>query len=447
MKQYYVIQNNGSILEAEKYLDSSQGCAEFLQFIRLEAENHPSCEVQPGKPQYLDVARKFGFNWEANADVGLVSYDYRASLIMSLVKEYARLLVHQIGFPIFQVSGSNMFDLSYPVVEAYAGLYGDRLYQFQSGNKQVVLSYDASYPQFNLASQYSLSYRQLPFAHFSISDCYRHELSGECMLLYRQRRFYMPDLHPYFKNVEQAFEWVPAIQKQLIEAARAVNRAYHISIEVASEKAWGLYREHLAQIARDLDQDILCVVNYDKKDRYWIINADYKIIDRLGQSREICCIQIDEGNAARLGIRYVDQDGQKKPAIIIHAAVPGGIERFVYMMLDDFPRSFPLWLYPVQLRLLPVNPSHLALCQRLIAELKSYPIRAEIDDRPESVGKKVKLCHQDLIPFSAVIGDKESALGSLHNILGAQIEEIVKASQGKPFLPLDFPNLVSLQPK
>jgi threonyl-tRNA synthetase len=447
MKKYYVIQSDGSVIEAEKFLGSHQESAEFCQFIRLEVDNHLVCEAQPGKPPYLAIARKFGFNWEPNADAGLVSYDYRANLIMALVKEYARLLVNQIGFPIFQVSGSNIFDLSHPVVEAYAGLYGDRLYQFKSGNKDVVLSYDASYPQFNLASQYSLSYRQLPFAHFSISDCYRHEQSGECMLLYRQRRFYMPDLHPYFKNVEQAFEWYPAIQKQLLEAAKAVNRSYHISIEVASENAWVMYQERLAQIARDLDQDILCAVNHDDKDRYWIINADYKIIDSLGQSREICCIQIDEGNAARLGIYYVDQDGQKKPPIIIHAAVPGGIERFVYMMFDAFPNSFPIWLYPVQLRLLPVNPNHLALCQRLIEELKPYPIRAEIDDRPESVGKKVKLCHQDLIPFSAVIGDKEAAIGNLHEILGAQIKEIVVSSQGKPFLPVGYPNLISLQPK
>jgi threonyl-tRNA synthetase len=326
-------------------------------------------------------------------------------------------------------------------------LYGDRLYQFKSGSKNVVLSYDASYPQFNLASQYSLSYRQIPFAHFSISDCYRHEQSGECMLLYRQRRFYMPDLHPYFKNVEQAFEWYPAIQKQLLEAARSVNRDYHVCIEVASEKAWMNYQEHLARIARGLNHDILCVVNHDDKDRYWIINADYKFIDKLGQSREVCCIQIDEGNASRLGISYVDSNGQKKAPIIIHAAVPGGIERFVYMMFDDFPHSFPLWMYPVQLRLLPVNQNHLALCQRLVEELKPFPIRVEIDDRPESIGKKIKLCHQDLVPLSAVIGDKEAALGDFRDILGAQIEKIVSSSQGKPFLPLSYPSLISLQPK
>lgn len=447
MKQYFVIHNDGRAIDAGQYLASSQGSIEFCQFVRLESEDRPDSGPQPGKPKYLDVARKFGFDWEANADAGLANYDYKASLIMALIKEYARLLVNRIGFPIFQVSGSNIFDLSYPVVEAYAGLYGDRLYRFKSGGKEVVMSYDASYPQFNLAGRYSLSYRQLPFAHFSISDCYRHEQSGECMLLYRQRRFYMPDLHPYFKNVDEAFEWYPAIQRQLVDAARSVNRSYQVAIEVASPQAWQRYQSCLAQIAGQLNQDILVVVNDDDKDRYWIINADYKIIDKLGQSREICCIQIDEGNASRLGIHYVDQNGQKVPPIIIHAAVPGGIERFIYLILDDFPDSFPLWLYPAQLRLLPVNQSHLPLCQRLLEELKPYPVRAEIDDRPESVGKKVKLCHQDLVPLSAVIGDKEAASGNLHAILGAQIQEIVAGSQGKPFLPLSYSPLISLQPK
>jgi threonyl-tRNA synthetase len=447
MKQYFVIHNDGRAIDAGQYLASSQGSSDFCQFVRLESEHRPDSGHQPGKPKYLDVARKFGFDWEANADAGLANYDYKASLIMALVKEYARLLVNRIGFPIFQVSGSNIFDLSYPVVEAYAGLYGDRLYRFKSGSKEVVMSYDASYPQFNLANRYSLSYRQLPFAHFSISDCYRHEQSGECMLLYRQRRFYMPDLHPYFRNVDEAFEWYPAIQRQLVDAARSVNRSYQVAIEVASPQAWQRYQSHLAQIAGQLDQDILVVVNDDDLDRYWIINADYKVIDKLSQSREICCIQIDEGNASRLGIHYVDQNGQKKPPIIIHAAVPGGIERFIYLMLDDFPDSFPLWLYPAQLRLLPVNQGHHPLCQRLLEELKPYPVRAEIDDRPESVGKKVKLCHQDLVPFSAVIGDKEAASGNLHDILGAQIQEIVAGSQGKPFLPLSYSPLVSLQPK
>lgn len=447
MKKFFVIKNDGQIIEAKNFLDSKDGSKEFRQFIQLESEDSSGQNKVSDKPDYLKVLNKFGFAWEANADIGLVNYDYKASIVMSLVKEYAKQLVNQIGFPIYQVSGSNMFDLAYPVVEAYAGLYGDRLYQFKSGKKKVVMSYDASYPQFNLASQYSLSYKQLPFSHFSISDCYRHEQSGECMMLYRQRRFYMPDLHPYFRDIDQAFEWYPAIQKQLIDSAAAVGRNYQVVIEVGSINNWGSYQEHLVKIARGLDQDILICVNDDSKDRYWIINADYKIIDKLGQSREICCIQIDVGNASRLGINYVDQDGQKKSPVIIHSAVPGGIERYIYMALDNFPNGFPLWLYPVQLRLIPVNQSFVPFCQKFVEDLKPYSIRADIDDRAESVGKKIKLCHQDLIPLSVVVGEREAADANLQSIFGAVIEKIQKESQDKPFVALGFSPLVSLQPK
>ena len=117
-----------------------------------------------------------------------------------------------------------MFSLQHPVVSAYASLYGDRLYQFKSGKLDVVMSYDASYLQFNLASKAPLSHKQLPFAHFSLADCYRHEQSGEMMMLLRQRRFYMPDIHPYFKDADEAFAWFPKLQKQILEAGNAVNR-------------------------------------------------------------------------------------------------------------------------------------------------------------------------------------------------------------------------------
>lgn len=447
MKKFYVIQNSGQIIEAKKYLDAQMGSEEFLRFIKLESEENVKPIIDKNKSNYLDVSKKFGFNWEANADVGLVNYDYKASIIMALVKAYAQQLVSQIGFPIYQVSGSNMFDLSYPVVEAYAGLYGDRLYKFKSGKKNVVMSYDASYSQFNLASQYSLSYRQLPFSHFSISDCYRHEQSGECMLLYRQRRFYMPDVHPYFRDVAEAFAWYPKIQRQIIEAAEAISCQYQIVIEVSSEINWGKYQSELIKIAVDLQQDILIAVDEDIKDRYWIINADYKIIDQFGQSREIACIQIDVGNAQRLGINYMDQNGQKKNPAIIHSAVPGGIERYIYMALDNFPKSFPLWLFPIQLRLIPVSQNHVAFCEKLVDQLKGLSIRIDIDDRAESVGKKIKMCHQDLVPMLAVIGDKEVGINDAKIILEQQLGEILKSGEGKPFVAQGFPALVSLQPR
>ena len=444
--KYLVIKKGGKIVDAKEYLEKSENSGDFGLFVKREAFGN-DVKIDGEKSDYLLYAQKFGFNWEPNADIGFVQYDYRANLIMRLVKEYARKLMHQIGFTIYEIQGSNVFDLSHPVVEAYAKLYGDRLFNFESGKKKVVMSYDASYPQFNLAGKYILNHSHIPFGHFSISDCYRHEQSGECMLLYRQRRFYMPDIHPYFKDVAEAFEWYPKIEKQLLKSSQEVNIDYQIVVEVSSDKNWEKYKDEILEIANRLDRDILVAILQDGKDRYWIINVDYKIVDKFGQSREICCIQIDVENAKRLDIAFMDAKGNKVNPIIIHAAVPGGIERYIYMLFDDFKKRFPLWLYPAQIRLIPVNDDFISFCEELVEKYKDFPVRIEIDDRKEGVSKKVKNAHQDLIPFSVVIGEKEQSSPDDIAELRSAIDKVVANSKDKPFIPIEYPKLMSLQVK
>jgi threonyl-tRNA synthetase len=440
---YYIIKQNGQIIDPKIYLEAGEGSASFRLFIRREALHADVNRGSDGKPAYLLIAKKHGFSWEPNADSGIAQYDFKANLMRRLVQDYARQLVHSIGLPIYEVNGSNLFNLSHPVVSAYAHLYGDRLYQFKSGSNDLVMSYDASYPQFNLAKSHSLSYKNLPFAHFSIADCYRSEQSGECMLLYRQRRFYMPDVHPYFRNVAEAFAWFPRMQAQIVSSGNAINRDYEVAIEVSSPEYWERYRKEILAAAASLGRDVLVGVLNDGVDRYWIINVDYKIIDALGQSREIACIQIDVGNAPRLGINYVDEAGCNQHPVIIHSAIPGGIERYLYAALDDFPNHFPLWLSPVQLRLIPVSDQYIELCQQLSADLADKPVRLEIDDRNESVGKKLKQAHEDLVPYAIVIGEREEQAGS-RDLMSA-VKVIAKASADKPFIRREWPELLSRQ--
>ncbi|MFW5720633.1 MAG: aminoacyl--tRNA ligase-related protein [Candidatus Dojkabacteria bacterium] len=471
---YVVISKQGKIYNANEYIQSlgfNNLCSSqnayaqpgFIDFIRREAFEEVIVSPKDEKPEYLHYASKLGFNWEPNAGAGLVQYDYRAHLIMRLVQDYARQLMHKIGFPIYEMLGSNMFDESYPVVEAYANLYGDRLFKAGSGkNKHYIMGYDASYPQFNLAAGKKLSHKNLPFGHFSISDCYRYEQRGELMMLYRGRRFFMPDLHPYFKDVHEAFEWYSRIEEVLIEAAGEANREYHIVAEVASEQVWNQYQEEIKAIAVNGKRDILVGIHEDQKDRYWIINVDYKIMDKLGQSREIACIQIDVGNAARLGIEYMDKNGNKQNPAIIHSAVPGGFERYLYMILDNFKESMPLWLYPVQVRLIPVAGENnqysasdqeqraLQFCQKIV-EKYAYNIRIEIDNRSESVSWRIKQAYRDLVPHSIVIGEKElSAVGNknlssaskLENDPFPELDNLKDEMQGKPFIPRQWPMMV-----
>lgn len=442
--KYFVLQQDKHIVEIKSYLEQPGINDKLARFIRREALGEVLVEQSNDKPAYLAYAHKLGFQWEPNAEIGHIQYDYKANLIRRLVQDYARQLVHELGLPIYEVNGANMFNLNHPVVEKYASLYGDRLYQFKSGEQDVVMSYDASYPQFNLAAKAPLSYKQLPFAHFSISDCYRHEQSGEMMLLMRQRRFFMPDIHPYFKDIAEAFAWFPKLQAKIVGAAKDAGRNYHVVIEVPSEKVWQDYREYIEQIPAQLGADVLVNIIEDGQDRYWVVNVDYKIIDKLGQAREIGCIQVDIGNAPRLGIAYIGKDGQQKHPVIIHSAIPGGIERFLYILFDQFEeKGLPLWLQPVQVRLLPVGENFNEACQKLIEKYASLPLRFEVDDRSVMLGAKLKAAHEDLVPHKAVIGQKEVDDNCAE--LDKLVKQLALEVEGKPYLQREWPVEVSKQ--
>lgn len=435
--KFFVLQQDKRVVQIDDYMQKEDIDPEFARFIRREALGEVLVEQNNDRPKYLAAANKIGFNWEPNADIGHVQYNYKANLMRRLVQEYARQLVHGLDLPIYEVNGANMFSLNHPVVEAYASLYGDRLYHFKSDKNEVVMSYDASYPQFNLAGKAPLSYKQLPFAHWSMADCYRHEQSGEMMLLLRQRRFFMPDLHPYFKDVAQAFEWLPKLQAKIAESGKAAGRAYQVIIEVPSAKVWKEYRHIIENIPVAYGADVLVNIIDDGKDRYWVVNVDYKIIDQLGQAREIACIQIDIDNARRLNIRYVDEHSKMHNPVIIHSAIPGGIERYLYVVFDGIANGLPLWLNPVQIRLLPVSDKLVEPCRKLLDDFKGLPLRIEIDDRSDSVAQKLKNASQDFVAHKVVIGQQELDDG-LKDIK-ALANKLAREVQGMPYIPREWP--------
>lgn len=431
--RYLVINKDGKIYKPEKYVIDKQCSYEMSVCIRREVLGEKwESEI---KSDYISIANKLGFSWEENSKIGFINYNFKADLIKRLVEGYARNLVHNIGMPIYEVRGSNFFDMKHPVVKAYANLFGDRLFQ----SNGMVMSYDASYPQFNLASNMRLKESDFPFAHFSLSDCYRNEQSGECMLLYRSRRFFMPDIHPYFKDVDQAWEWYPKLEEQLKKSFKLAGKEYLNIAKISSEENWELYKEKIIDMAVKNGKEILVDIKLGGEEKYWIVDIDYGIIDQFEQFREIGCIQIDVGNAKRLGIKYEDNNGEEKYPVIIHSAIPGGIERYIYMLIDNY-NDFPIDFQPVQLRIIPVSEKYVGFAKKLVAENKG--IRIEIDDRDESVGKRVKMAHEDAIPHQIVVGEKEFS-GENRLVI---FEEIRKSLNSEiPFIDYGVPNLISKQ--
>lgn len=434
--QFFILKPQDSkIYELDHFLDQAK--FEFSEFVKAEAKLVDQSKDNQN-PEYLNLAKKFGFQWQNYADKGNLLYDWKAQLMMELVQRYARKLNHSIGFPVYEIKGSNIYNQAHPVVDSYAKLYGERLYNMQPKKQKLVMSYDSSYPHFSLASQNLKYEKQLPFGYFSIADCYRYEQSGELMLMLRHRRFFMNDIHPFFKDINQAFDWIPRMANLILDSGKKANLDYQIVIEIPSFQNFNDYQDQIHKVINQINKPVLINILNDGKDRYWVFNMDFKFVDKLGQAREIACVQIDIGNSQKMNIQFQDSSSNKqKHPVIIHSAIPGGVERYLYMLFDDFKKRCPIFMQPIQARIIPVSQKHLQEAIKIQKEFENL-VRIDIDDRDINLNLKIKQAHKELIPNKIILGDKEDI-----SQIKEQIQEIAHQNQEFEFLKLNVPHLLS----
>ena len=193
-----------------------------------------------------------------------------------------------------------------------------------------------------------------------------------------------------------------------------------------------------------------------------VINVEYHITDELKRSREIATVQIDMGNAKRFGISYTDEDMKKLCPPILHTAVLGGIERYLYTVFDaalkmEVP-SLPLWLAPTQARIIPISDKFIGNATGIAEEMETHHIRVDIDDRSVTMQRKVREAEMEWIDYIIVFGQKEMDSGilavrdrTLKKIrpMSPQqlINEVTKKTAERPYRSLTLPRELSKHPR
>lgn len=161
------------------------------------------------------------------------------------------------------------------------------------------------------------------------------------------------------------------------------------------------------------------------------------MLDQMKRPREIGTVQIDVGNAKRFDIKYADEKGEKQYPIILHCAVIGSIERFMYALLDTavqiektgVPGYLPTWITPDQIRLMPMSEEFVEAAEKMASELRSESIRVSVDDTDATVGKKVRKAKQDWCSYSAVIGADEVKTGKLKVYVRSENKDVDMTSE------------------
>src|SRR3989442_2987000 len=410
LKSEYMVMDEKGDLHSPETFQYGPGMKEFESLVEKEALKKG---LTGGEPRFLEYARRFGIEWESYADLGQMRFGPESDMIIQLLSDYANQVIRRIGVPILNVRGTNMFDVDVKPIKEHLQLFGSRAYELDVDERTFVLRYAACFQQFSMVKDWTISYRTLPFGTFEVADSYRMEQSGELLLSFRLRKFLMPDLHIYLKNLGEAIEVGRKVHGVIYEEIRRVPREY-VSLYNTTRSFFNSHKELFLDLVKVEEKPIL--INFVPEGvYYWVLNVEYNIIDDLERPREIGTFQIDVGNAERFGISYTNDKGEKQFPVIIHTAVLGGLERYLFVLLDSAVRlekngrkpMLPVWVSPVQVRIIPVAKQFVQPALSLLEQLETAGMRVDLDDREDTIQSRVREAELSWVPYVVIYGDRE----------------------------------------
>jgi len=398
--------------------------ADMRAFIEDEVEGLVASEGE--EPPHVELMQEKSLvGYDELSDVGNLRWYPRGKLVRDSLMDYVDdLVVDYGGMP---VETPIMYDLGARSIDEHAGKFGERQYRFESGDRRMMLRFAACFGQFSIMRDMHISVNDLPLRVYEMSTySFRREQRGEVTGLKRLRAFTMPDMHTATEDMDGAREELLRQAKLSLETGDDLGLNYEPAIRMTREfyednEAW------VADLVAELGKPTLVEV-IPGRHHYWSAKIDFAAIDSLGRPIENPTVQIDVESGERFDITYTDADGKHSPPIL-HYSPSGGIERVMAALLEetaamDTPR-LPTWLSPTQVRFIPVQDDHVEFCDELADDLyETSGVRADVDDRSETVGKRIARAETDWVPYYAVVGDREIDSGELGVNVRATGEEL-----------------------
>ncbi len=259
------------------------------------------------------------------------------------------------------------------------------------------------------------SYRDLPLRVGELGLVHRHELSGALHGLFRVRCFTQDDAH-IFMTWDQMKDEIKAVVKLFDEVYSVFGLRYQIEVStmpedhMGDEKDWDFATETLKAAVEEMGKDY--IIN-EGDGAFYGPKLDFHLADSLGRTWQCGTIQLDMQLPERFELEYVGEDGLKHRPVMIHRVVLGSIERFIGVITEHFAGAFPLWLSPVQIKVLPVTERAHEYATRLNAQLNDAGFRSEADCRSEKLGYKIREAQLQKIPYMVVVGDRDMENGTV----------------------------------
>ena len=259
------------------------------------------------------------------------------------------------------------------------------------------------------------SYRDLPLRVGELGLVHRHEKSGQLHGLMRVRCFTQDDAHIFMRD-DQIEDEIRGVTKLIDEVYSQFGFQYFVELStrpedsMGSDEDWEMATNGLKKALEDMGMDY--IVN-EGDGAFYGPKIDFHLRDSIGRTWQCGTIQLDFQMPQRFNLEYTAEDGSKKRPIMIHRVCFGSIERFIGILIEHFAGKFPVWLSPVQVKVIPVSEKSMDYAKGVYEKLKAAGIRTELDHKDEKVGYKIRQAQLEKVPYMLVLGEKEAAEGAI----------------------------------
>lgn len=347
---------------------------------------------------------------------GLPLFTPKGTLIRDLIVEKISSIQSKLGYQkvtIPHITKKELYQTS-----GHWDKFGDELFKVKGkGDTEFVMKPMNCPHHTQIYAARPRSYKDLPLRFAETTMVYRDEQQGELLGLARVRSITQDDGHVFCRpdQISQEIENIVHVIKQFYTSLNMFEEGkFWVSLSVrdsaqpekylGDSTLWDKAEGELEAVAQKLS---LPYKRVEGEAAFYGPKLDFMFEDALGRERQLATAQLDFVMPTRFELAYTDQDGTKQRPVMIHRAIAGSLERFMAVMIEHFAGAFPLWLSPVQIKILPISDAHHAYAHEIAVHMNNAGFRTELDDRHEGLGKKIRSAKEEKIPYIFVIGDKE----------------------------------------
>lgn len=447
-----------SILDGDKIIDIDDFKFENDQLEKLVSYELGTGASDAGEPPHVKLMREKELcDYESASDVGNLKWFPKGRLVRDLLADYVyNLVVDQGAMPI---ETPIFYDLDNEAINVHAAKFGERQYRTDT-KKNLMLRFACCFGAFRVMADPFITWKNLPAKLYELSTySFRFEKKGEVVGLKRLRAFTMPDFHSFCADMESTLEEFSKQTDICIQTGVDLDVNYEIIFR-ATKDFYDENKDWMYSIGKKIGKPVLLEILPERK-HYWSCKIDFAAIDYLGRPIENPTVQIDVESGKRFDITYLGEDGKEHYPTILHCSPTGSIERVICSLLektaielDEKAPMLPTWLSPIEVRIITVGEDHKDFANELYDKINAENIRVDVDDRDESVGKKIRNAATEWIPYIFVVGDNEKESGvfsvtvretgeKVDMTVDELIKEVLDKTKGMPYRGLPLPKDIS----